>query len=92
MQKAIILLLVFQFKAILDQNSLEQIVNEIPLYTSYSSPFSFYDSAEKKQGFSIQNETQVLKRLKLSPSKNREYHITGEYEINNLIVLFFSEY
>ena len=92
MRKIIILLLVFQFQPILGQTSLEQIINKIPLYGNYYSPFSYYDSAEKKQGFSIQNEVQILKKLKLPLLKNREYYITGKYEINSLIVLFFSEY
>ncbi|MDH7447574.1 SH3 domain-containing protein [Aquimarina sp. 2201CG14-23] len=92
MKKAIILLLVFQFQSVISQKTFEQIIDEIPLYENHYSPFSYSDGAEKKQGFSIQNEAQVLKRLKLTPLKNREYYITGKYEINNLIVLFFSEY
>jgi len=92
MKKVIILLLVFQYQSVTGQKTFEQIIDETPLYGNYYSPFSYADTAEKKQGFSIQNETQLLKRLKLPPLKNREYYITGKYEINNLIVLFFSEY
>lgn len=93
MQKTILLLLVlFQFQFVLGQKSLEQIINETPFSTGYYSPFSYYDSAGKKQGFSIQNETNILKKLKLKPLKHSEYYITGKYEINNLIILFFSEY
>ncbi|WP_036155227.1 hypothetical protein [Maribacter forsetii] len=93
MQKTILLLLVvFQFQSVLGQKTLEQLINEIPLSTGYYSPFSYYDSAGKKQGFSVQKETNVLKRLKLKPLKHSEYYITGKYEINNLTVLFFSEY
>ena len=91
-KKGFTLLLIFQFSSILGQKTLEQIIDEIPFSTDYYSPFSYYDSAEKKQGFSIQNETQVLKRLKLEPLEHSEYYITGKYEINNLIVLFFSKY
>ncbi|WP_298541261.1 hypothetical protein [uncultured Aquimarina sp.] len=92
MKKIILLLLVFQFQSVLSQKTLEQIINEIPFSKNYYSPFSYHDSAEKKQGFSIQNETKVLKRLNLSPLEHSEYYITGKYEINNLIVLFFSKY
>ena len=93
MQKNILLLLVlFQFQSILAQKTLKQIINETPFSTGYYSPFSYYDSAGKKQGFSIQNETNILKKLKLKPLKHSEYYITGKYEINNLIMLFFSEY
>lgn len=92
MKKVIILLLVFQFQSISGQKSLEQIIDETPLDNNHYSSFSYYDSAEKKQGFSIQSETQILKKLKLPPLKNREYYITGKYKINNLIVLFLSEY
>ncbi|WP_299246610.1 hypothetical protein [uncultured Aquimarina sp.] len=92
MKKIILLLLVFQFQSVLGQKTLEQIINEIPFSKNYYSPFSYHDSAEKKQGFSIQNETKVLKRLNLSPLEHSEYYITGKYEINNLIVLFFSKY
>lgn len=87
-----ILILFFQFQSALGQKTLEQIINETPFSQSYYSPFSYYDSAEKKQGFSIQNETQVLKKLKLEPLEHSEYYITGKYEINNLIVLFISKY
>lgn len=93
MTKTILLLLFFfHFQSILGQKTLEQIIDETPFSTGYYSPFSYYDSAEKKQGISIQNETQILKRLKLEPLKQSEYYITGKYEINNLIVLFFSKY
>jgi len=92
MKKAILLLLLFQFQSVFSQKTLEEIINEIPLYKSYYSPFSYYDSAEKKQGFSIQNEAQILKRLKLPPLEHSEYYITGKYEINNLIILFLSKY
>ncbi|MFD2562890.1 SH3 domain-containing protein [Aquimarina rubra] len=88
MKKAIILLLLSQFQSVIGQKTFEQIIDEIPFYRD----FGYYDSAEKKQGFSIQNETQILKRLELPSLKNREYYIIGKYEINNLIVLFFSEY
>ncbi|WP_378174048.1 SH3 domain-containing protein [Aquimarina sp. SS2-1] len=92
MKKAIILLLIFQFQSVIGQKTFEQIIDETPLYENYYSPFSYSDRAEKKQGVSIQNETQILRRLELPLLKNREYYITGKYEINNLIVLFFSEY
>ncbi|WP_430905645.1 SH3 domain-containing protein [Maribacter sp. 2-571] len=92
MKITLVLLLLFQFQSVLGQKKLEQIISDTPFYESYYSPFSYYDGAEKKQGFSIQHETQILKRLKLEPLEHSEYYITGKYAINNLMVLFFSKY
>ena len=93
MQKTMLFLLVLlQFQSVIGQKTLEQIINETPFSTGYYSPFSYYDNAGEKQGFSIQNETDVLKKLNLKPLKHSEYYITGKYEINNLTILFFSEY
>ncbi|MEO8933217.1 MAG: SH3 domain-containing protein [Xanthomarina sp.] len=91
-KRGLILLLFFQFQFVLGQKTLEQIINETPFIESYYSPFSYSDNAWEKQGVSIQNETQILKTLKLEPLEYGEYYITGKYEINNLIVLFFSKY
>lgn len=91
-KKGIILLLIFQLQSVLGQKTLEQIISEAPFEKGFYSPFSYADTAGEKQGFSIQNETQILKRLKLKPLTHSEYYVTGKYEINNLIVLFFSEY
>ena len=93
MQKTMLFLLVLlQFQSVIGQKTLEQIINETPFSTGYYSPFSYYDSAGEKQGFSIQNETNILEKLKLKPLKHSEYYITGKYEINNLTILFFSKY
>ncbi|MBL4746162.1 MAG: hypothetical protein JKY08_07315 [Flavobacteriaceae bacterium] len=92
MKTILLLLIIFQFQSVLGQKTLEQIINEKSFFKSYYSPFNYYDSAEKKQGFSIQNDAEILKRLKLSALEHSEYYITGKYEINDLIVLFFSEY
>jgi len=91
-RKSLVILLILQFQSVLGQKTLEQIIDTIPLYKNYYSPFSYYDSAEKKQGFSIQNESQILEKLSLEPLNHGEYRITGKYEINNLLVLFFSKY
>lgn len=91
-KKGFILLLFFQFNFVLGQKTLEQIIDETPFSKGYYSSFSYSDTAGKIQGFSIQNETKILKRLKLEPLEHGEYYITGKYEINNLIILFFSEY
>ena len=91
-KKTLAIVLFFQFNTVFGQKTLEQIIDKVPFYDSYYSPFSYHDSAEKKQGFSIQNETQILKRLKLKPLNHSEYYIVGKYEINNLLVLFFSNY
>lgn len=91
-KKIVFVLLFFQLVSISAQNTLKQIINKTPIYESYYSPFSYYDKAGKKQGFSIQNETQILKKLKLESPEHFEYFITGKYEINDLTVLFISKY
>jgi len=88
----LLILLLFQFQISFGQKTLEQIIKEIPYTKNYYSPFNYYDEAGKKQGFSIHNETKVLKRLKLESLEHSEYYITGKYEINNLLILFFSKY
>lgn len=92
MKKAIILLFIFQFQSVFGQKSLEQIINNLSSDENYSSSFSYYDSAEEKQGISIQNETQILEKLNITPLPHKEYSIIGKYEINDLILLFCSEY
>ncbi len=89
-RKHLILLLLFQLQVVLGQKTLKQLINEV---TSSENNSSYYeDNSGKKQGFSIQNETAILKKLELKPLDHSEYYITGKYEINNLLVLFFSEY
>ena len=77
-KKIILLVLFIQFQSVLGQKTLEQIIKEIPFSINYYSPFSYYDSAEKKQGVSIQNQTQILKKLKLEPLEHGEYYLTGK--------------
>lgn len=74
------------------QNTLEFIIKKVSNKEEFDTSFSYFDKVEKNKGISIQNETQILKRLKLNSLKDKEYYITGKYEINNLIVLFLSEY
>ncbi|WCM42682.1 SH3 domain-containing protein [Flavobacterium sp. CBA20B-1] len=77
-----IFLLSFQF--VFGQKTLKQIITEIPSKN--------YFEAGKKQGISLQNEPLILKKLALEPLKEKEYFITGKYEINDQIVLFISKY
>ncbi len=91
-KKGLILLLFIQFQSVFGQKTLQQVIDETPISGNYYSPFSYSDNAGEKQGVSLKKEIQVLKRLKLAPLDHSEYFITGKYEINNLIILFFSEY
>lgn len=91
-RKVLIVILFFCFQYVLGQKTLENYIAKAPLYKSYYSPFSYYDNAEKKEGISINNEKAILKRLRFKTLAHGEYYITGKYEINNLLVLFFSQY
>jgi len=92
-KKGLFLLLLIQFQSVFGQKTLQQIIDEVPYSGNHYSSYGYSDRAIEKQNIlSIQNETQVLKQLKLPPLDHSEYFITGKYEINNLIVLFFSEY
>ena len=91
-KKTLAIVLFFQFNSVFGQNTLEQIIDKVPFYDSYYSPFSYFDQAGKKQGLLINDNTQVLKKLRLKPLDYSKYYITGKYEINNLLVLFLSEY
>jgi hypothetical protein len=91
-KRGLILLLLIKFNCVFGQKSLNQLIADIPYEENYYSPFSYYDSADKKQGICIQNEPKILKTLKLPPLEFKEYYIVGKYEINNMLVLFFSKY
>jgi len=91
-KKGLVLLLFFQFQLIWGQTTLAEIINEIDLEKTYYSPFSIYDKAGEKQGRFLNNEIEVLVKLNLETIDNREYYLTGKYEINNLTVLFISKY
>jgi len=91
-KKGLILLLLFQLQFVLAQKTLEQVIDEVPFSGNHYSPYSYSDGAGKIQGFSINDEQAVLNRLKLEPLEHAEYYITGKYEINGLLLLFFSKY
>ena len=63
--KRTILFLLIAFQSVSGQKTLEQIIDETPFSTTYYSSFTYYDSAEKKQGISIQNEANILKKLEV---------------------------
>ena len=92
MKKLFLLLLIFQFNAVLGQKTFQEVIDEITVDELDYFSLGYFDHAEEKQGVSIQNEPQILEKLKLERSAFSEFYITGKYEINNSILLFVSKY
>lgn len=92
MKKVIILLLVLQCQTIPGQTPLAQIIDNLAMTENPQSAFNYYDSAEKEHGYSLENEVEILDQLNLPSDNNKAYYITGKYEINNLIVVFISDF